>query len=1334
MAKFNWNDIRVIGLHKDYRPYSKHKDLLYFAIDNGCIWLNGQCFSGMAIDPNSIEAMRRILRIDQLTNDKQVTFESKGQNNGVATLDDAGKIPINQLPSYVSDVAEYNTKTDFPTSGRSNLIYIAIDTSTTYRWSGSQYVPIGSTLTIGETEYTAYKGSDGAENRRRIITLETTLSQLTGDEWARLQQILNDFNTKFTQFETTRQQVETNTSDISDLKDIDAKNRLSLLEKQGTHPTFTYNKTDKKIYLDFLDKSNVSVLSAPLEISVDDFIKDGMVTNVSIQSNPNDEHIGKYLVINFNTDAGIDTIYLNVNDVFSPYTGGTGININNTVLSTNLSITGENNTVKLIGKDADNNDVTISTISTESPSYLPITIADNTIKLEASITSDNVGVVDIENTTLSTLLDSVYYGSNSVSLVNNEPVISFNNYKNSTVGTIYFTSTDGLTVGLDGQKIAIGVDGISANKVLVGNATLQDLLNAAHLNYTFNQNDFELTNNNVVSIKNVPFNLVTRTLGNGNTQTLEELASIVDAHPTYGIGLVVDTNNKLNVDLESSTNIVVRDIDNGQFASVIYRDINDNETIRMQIKTDDSIKFESNGTGINKALQLTVNADNKSLSQYVSDTKQTISNATPIAGNGIVITSVDNGKQVSIDTLTTAYTVSDDKQTLTSTVKDSNDNDIVTMQLQGSNGIEFNTNTASINPSALTINNKTLESIEQNVVYKNMVGDGLTIDNDKVKLDLPFNSVASTNEVTMSVNTNKEIECAIGTIDQSKVTVNNQTLQEYTTDNTNKVQEVYKNRILEVTVIDETKADLAEYVQSVTSSKIVFNRDVKNYLGTKLLYHWKLHFVQYNQDTFTLTKVNSGSVENCYYKVNNILYRSGMGSLYPIVNPDVIQFSEQLDTPLYTNVSTQTFSSSDCYYMYNGIRYNTITPSFSNAAIEINSDRNSGIDRFLVYPIKTATSIVSDVSTYQGQYDDTYVILQISTDNVTLRRLTNDSTVKITLTDEQLSTLKTDGTLQVACSQKPYKYAFQSNIQYTLNGMLFVNTDSGLQSINHTEEYTEIYNLELHNELPRDQYYIFTYKKIYNVPASTEQTENNLLQCVNGVPTWSDMSFNIKQFTGIYDQDLNLVIDDTNKIIVNSDIADNDILFNIQQQRFTYKNNRPVVNDNYNIGNFAKVGAVYALNSSIYQTVYEAGNTINIAKLVTEQSSTTSLISFDGFTNGTAYYDKNSTPITTQKGQVYYNSNEKQFVVITDIDANGIITTEILHYRYNSYNRQSDKYTIIADNLYVCENYYYRGLSDGTLSMLNINQNQIVIDSLGEGLVLNNGVLNIDWSKVQRSN
>lgn len=77
----------------------------------------------------------------------QAGYEStsnKGQADGYAGLDGTGKVPSGQLPSFVDDVLEYSSQANFPTTGESGKIYVALDTGKTYRWGSSSYTEISS--------------------------------------------------------------------------------------------------------------------------------------------------------------------------------------------------------------------------------------------------------------------------------------------------------------------------------------------------------------------------------------------------------------------------------------------------------------------------------------------------------------------------------------------------------------------------------------------------------------------------------------------------------------------------------------------------------------------------------------------------------------------------------------------------------------------------------------------------------------------------------------------------------------------------------------------------------------------------------------------------------------------------------------------------------------------------------------------------------------------------------------------------------------------------------------------------------------------------------------
>lgn len=103
-----------------------------------------------------------------------VTVASKGQANGVASLDSNGKVPSAQLPSFVDDVIDtYTVSGATPLSAgwlsltaggaaltpEAGVIYVVVESGSayenkTYRWSGSTYVEI-SAAPAQATESTA---------------------------------------------------------------------------------------------------------------------------------------------------------------------------------------------------------------------------------------------------------------------------------------------------------------------------------------------------------------------------------------------------------------------------------------------------------------------------------------------------------------------------------------------------------------------------------------------------------------------------------------------------------------------------------------------------------------------------------------------------------------------------------------------------------------------------------------------------------------------------------------------------------------------------------------------------------------------------------------------------------------------------------------------------------------------------------------------------------------------------------------------------------------------------------------------------------------------------
>lgn len=109
---------------------------------------------------------------DNLLNNK-LDISLKGKANGLAELDESGRVPSSQLPSYVDDVmdgyysggkfyADSALKTEITGEGGKIYTNLLEETNNIYRWSGSKFVSItDAPIVLGETSSTAYRGDRG---------------------------------------------------------------------------------------------------------------------------------------------------------------------------------------------------------------------------------------------------------------------------------------------------------------------------------------------------------------------------------------------------------------------------------------------------------------------------------------------------------------------------------------------------------------------------------------------------------------------------------------------------------------------------------------------------------------------------------------------------------------------------------------------------------------------------------------------------------------------------------------------------------------------------------------------------------------------------------------------------------------------------------------------------------------------------------------------------------------------------------------------------------------------------------------------------------------------
>ena len=89
-----------------------------------------------------------------------------------------GKVPNSQLPEGLDDYQEYPSRASFPNTGQSGILYLALDTGKTWRWTGTTYGVVSETLALGETSETAYPGNKGKKNAEDIDQLGGYISTL----------------------------------------------------------------------------------------------------------------------------------------------------------------------------------------------------------------------------------------------------------------------------------------------------------------------------------------------------------------------------------------------------------------------------------------------------------------------------------------------------------------------------------------------------------------------------------------------------------------------------------------------------------------------------------------------------------------------------------------------------------------------------------------------------------------------------------------------------------------------------------------------------------------------------------------------------------------------------------------------------------------------------------------------------------------------------------------------------------------------------------------------------------------------------------------------------
>lgn len=105
-------------------------------------------FSGNTFTPNDSTKVPAVqgssggnFQLDAL---KAYILSQAGLANGLATLDENGKLDSSQIPVNLDDVLVYASYASLPATGETGKLYITMDVNGSYYWNGTSYQPLGN--------------------------------------------------------------------------------------------------------------------------------------------------------------------------------------------------------------------------------------------------------------------------------------------------------------------------------------------------------------------------------------------------------------------------------------------------------------------------------------------------------------------------------------------------------------------------------------------------------------------------------------------------------------------------------------------------------------------------------------------------------------------------------------------------------------------------------------------------------------------------------------------------------------------------------------------------------------------------------------------------------------------------------------------------------------------------------------------------------------------------------------------------------------------------------------------------------------------------------------
>ena len=160
------------GTGLNVNKLSLKKSITNTYLNSGSTW-NGALIAATKIG-NGTVSNTNFQRLSHLTS-AILQSSNKGAVSGVCPLDSNSIIPTQYLPSSVNDIIEVSNFSQLPVTGESSKIYVTVNDHKAYRWSGTAYVEISSSLVMGTTTGTVYDGWLDQQNATAIASKQATL-------------------------------------------------------------------------------------------------------------------------------------------------------------------------------------------------------------------------------------------------------------------------------------------------------------------------------------------------------------------------------------------------------------------------------------------------------------------------------------------------------------------------------------------------------------------------------------------------------------------------------------------------------------------------------------------------------------------------------------------------------------------------------------------------------------------------------------------------------------------------------------------------------------------------------------------------------------------------------------------------------------------------------------------------------------------------------------------------------------------------------------------------------------------------------------------------------